>query len=721
MRGEGDEIRRLAMLRNSTRSLVDGRGDLFKWREVQFIGGSVPAPRSGAGEIVFNNCLYVFGGFANGQAQNDLWMFDLGKRMWREIQGAGEKPAPRTSHSMVVDEEAGIMYVMLGSGSNFGHSNLGDIYSFDLISHYWTRLNFKGDSISPRYGQSAVFHNRKIFIFGGTYGREFSRDFFCLDLETSECKRIVSEGSEVPCARYKHAAVFVSPNKMFIHGGATTNNYQLKDSFLADLDNLSWMKLDTVGDAPPGQFAHGICYSPNTACIWLFGGCNRVECLNKLYSLDLTKYPFPKWQEAQVLPGESPPRRYFHSSFYFASTGELYVWAGKGAIHQQIRFQDMYSISVDNGALKSRQTKSPKCTLSDDLLKCLVNREMCDLEIRCSDDVIIPCHELILRCRCNPFVNSLGVSNGIISVPMHSSIISVFLIFLYTGDLLIRDVESSNFVNFLTSLLFLSQTYALGRLAHLCEVEILRKMDKTVAFKILHSAIEKSSLIWQFCEIYTRMHSNLPVDSKYDSLRSSLLRRLQSVPSSSLGKELLQCYKNSPLSFDFRLKISSLSVLSAHQLILSARSSYFRSISIHRWMREASDNLIEFAECFCGIHEDELVKLYGFLLEYLYGGEAAFFGEALPDLHIFKAMFCSDIGNYFGLSNDHLHHICGSLLTSKRAKFSYDREPLLRPMTSTAPETSLSFLPNLLYWTGLASRRNGSSEPSHSQPPARIS
>lgn len=98
---------------------------LYEWREVEMVGDGPPA-MSGLTAEIFERTMYVFGGFNDGEALDGLFGLDLDTNVWSRVQTVGPSPSPRTSHSMVINAARAKLYVCCGSGSNFGHSNLGD-------------------------------------------------------------------------------------------------------------------------------------------------------------------------------------------------------------------------------------------------------------------------------------------------------------------------------------------------------------------------------------------------------------------------------------------------------------------------------------------------------------------------------------------------------------------------------------------------------------------
>ncbi len=73
---------------------------------------------------------------------------------------------------------------------------------------------------------------------------DFFGDFLRIDLENLTCEQIPLKG-DFPCARYKHSAVLIAPNKMLVHGGATFQNYKLSDTYI--VRRSGYVNMDEIG------------------------------------------------------------------------------------------------------------------------------------------------------------------------------------------------------------------------------------------------------------------------------------------------------------------------------------------------------------------------------------------------------------------------------------------------------------------------------------------
>ena len=92
---------------------------------------------------------------------------------------SGTPPAPRYAHSAVL---AGSKIIIFG-GSGAKGKIFRDLHALDPVTMTWLQGPEGIGSPSARYGHSAVLVNEtKIFIFGGTNGKEYFNDLFVLDL-----------------------------------------------------------------------------------------------------------------------------------------------------------------------------------------------------------------------------------------------------------------------------------------------------------------------------------------------------------------------------------------------------------------------------------------------------------------------------------------------------------------------------------------------------------
>eukprot|EP00475_Leptophrys_vorax_P045814 TRINITY_DN9657_c0_g1_i1.p1 TRINITY_DN9657_c0_g1~~TRINITY_DN9657_c0_g1_i1.p1 ORF type:complete len:713 (-),score=135.81 TRINITY_DN9657_c0_g1_i1:25-2163(-) len=661
------------------------------WEQLQYDENLPhPSPRSGVGEAYYNRQMIIFGGYHQGQALNDVWTFDLDQLVWREIDTIGEPPAPRTSHSMCLDHERAKLYVLCGSGSVFGSTNLGDVFEFDLLYHTWTKLDFSGDTLFPRYGQTAILFKRKIFIFGGTYGREFCGDFLVLDLESRTCSQLPLKG-EFASPRYKHAAVLLPPNKMLVHGGATTQNYRLDDTYLVDLDTLQWARLECVGEIPSGQFAHSLCVSPVTKTVWLFGGCDRLRCMADLYKLESSVKDNNKiWTWKRVKAEKSPPPRYFHACVFDDLKGAVVLWAGKGAIVEQLRFKDVHRISVDNGDRKRIKICTPQCTFASDMIAYLISpeaEELSDLKLACVTGEQFACHKIVLLARC-PVLLDLIDEEDCIYLDISSTCLAALVFFLYSGELPDAVLSSVSGATSVSELLRIAHKLNLFTLSLLCQKGLFRMMSEQTAYDAISHLDGYYGLFRDYLESYLSVRrGDVDAQVSHDKITANVIESLNMVPPNTVKNDFLQLFNNPNLS-DFSLKVKDVT-FHCHLFVLACRSAYFRSPCIRKFMAESIEKYcsfdlpINFPSMEDGENDpsevdEKTVKIMEFVMKYIYAGEASLDGSI--DAEFARVIVRLDLGNFFGFNNGHLQNFCLTQLSRNGKSSRIPQQKLEVPM-----------------------------------------
>jgi N-acetylneuraminic acid mutarotase len=121
--------------------------------------------------------LFFFGGYQRkrGQYFNDLFYFDLDKKLWQTIQTEGTPPSPRTDHTAVLYE--GSMYVFAGYD---GHTRFNDLWRCSLKQHKykWRQVQTEGNQPLNRFGHVAVVCQNSMYVIGGWNGHDTMDDIY---------------------------------------------------------------------------------------------------------------------------------------------------------------------------------------------------------------------------------------------------------------------------------------------------------------------------------------------------------------------------------------------------------------------------------------------------------------------------------------------------------------------------------------------------------------
>ena len=173
-------------------------------------------------------------------------------------------------------------------------------------------------------------------MFGGATGDtgrySITGDIYSLDLLSKTFLKIEATGTS-PTPRAAHASTAVDSLQMVIYGGATGGGSLASDDlFLLDLRNgersATWMIVPVVGVTPGRRYGHTLVYSkPN---LIVFAGNTGSETINDAWSLNVEKSPFA-WIKLEV--ASPPPARVYHSSALCSTgsaAGMMVTFGGRG-------------------------------------------------------------------------------------------------------------------------------------------------------------------------------------------------------------------------------------------------------------------------------------------------------------------------------------------------------------------------------------------------------
>jgi len=99
----------------------------------------LPVGRQGHTAVLHNENLIIFAGRVVGKGRvytNDMWSFNIPSKVWSTVAMKGIIPVARHNHSAVLFNNC--IYVFGGSNND---EYFNDLYAFDLLSLSWTKLN----------------------------------------------------------------------------------------------------------------------------------------------------------------------------------------------------------------------------------------------------------------------------------------------------------------------------------------------------------------------------------------------------------------------------------------------------------------------------------------------------------------------------------------------------------------------------------------------------
>lgn len=293
--------------------------------------GPQPLPRWRHTANVFDgNQLLVIGGFhTHDHRLNDVWVFDIIGETWFQPNQEHNKEAllnhqlgnpswtncmtPRASHTTTIIGDNAYIFGGYG-GSGYSRRDLDDLYSLNVKTWAWTKVQAKGSVPEKRSGHQACAVEQKIFVFGGWNSGVQFNDLFILDVDM-EPPVWSSINSTMAVPTWNHAAcsVMAIPTwKVFTFGGVTgvlsdTDRQGTMVDTLAILEtgNARWTYPTVEGKGPPPRADTAMAYDVKNSRLLVFGGwSDQWHC--DLYSLDVGNVVGPPYAITDMVPRMGP-------------------------------------------------------------------------------------------------------------------------------------------------------------------------------------------------------------------------------------------------------------------------------------------------------------------------------------------------------------------------------------------------------------------------------
>ena len=199
---------------------TDPIGPVVSWSPLTPAGDG-PAARSGHtwnGDPAAAQA-YLFGGDGGTGVLGDLWTYDLSSDTWERIETIGPAPPARTQHTAVWVDDVGLIVV---GGRGASGAPLADAWRFNLSSGTWSPLQAGGSTPPARSGACmAAAPDGRIWV---THGRAADdtllADTWVFDPVTTTWSDATPAGDQAP-ARAGHACLWTDDGRLAIHGGTT--------------------------------------------------------------------------------------------------------------------------------------------------------------------------------------------------------------------------------------------------------------------------------------------------------------------------------------------------------------------------------------------------------------------------------------------------------------------------------------------------------------------
>jgi hypothetical protein len=276
-----DEVRQIAYIGYGTSGTGGALTDFwaldlhhFQWRQIPLHGAQIP-PRNGAQAIIWNDRLFLFGGFYENRYFADPYIIDQNSGAVTQVQTSGQAPSARSTPIMAVADD-GKLFLWGGYNGEWP----GAIHILDSTFE-WTTVasSQKGRTSVP----SVTFANR-ILAYGGSN----RPGLWVLNMSTHVISILNTSGIGPPPDSMKAGMVRVGRHLFFV-GGRVKGEPDWTLLYALDTKRMWWFVFFVMPDGEsvttrdglvqngcfllPRIHSFGIAYSTSRRAITAFLGC----------------------------------------------------------------------------------------------------------------------------------------------------------------------------------------------------------------------------------------------------------------------------------------------------------------------------------------------------------------------------------------------------------------------------------------------------------------
>lgn len=300
-----------------------------------------PAARFGHTAIVYGDAMILFGGREHNQFYNDLWSYDLVAHYWRPLLTTGDvsggepipTPQPRAGHTATL-VRGHTMFVIGGCTGVLNTACVGDVWAIELTNNVWRRVEptHPPTSGAAHYGYTSDNQPHGVFVSAIAAPPPMGVP--------------VGRRAQTLPPRKGHTTVNVDDAWLLVFGGSC-GVAGADDNWIWRLECAcgTWSILPTTGAAPSPRMYH-VAELTERNTMLLFGGKARsFEFCQDLWELVLSKdaegnLAQGMWRQIDVAGPVVPSARFCCSSIYH--NGVLCVFLGGS----QCYHEDSYEFDV---------------------------------------------------------------------------------------------------------------------------------------------------------------------------------------------------------------------------------------------------------------------------------------------------------------------------------------------------------------------------------------
>ena len=465
----------------------------MEWKSVEFSGLSGTRVKNHSA-VYYKSAAYVFGGFDGSVHQNTLNIIDLNTLSYSTLNTSGDQPSGRNGHTATLYNSS--IYI-IGGWNSSNPSTTKEIYSLDLESLNWSKIQPTGEQMVPCNMHTSNLYQNKIFVFRGGDGINYLHDLHLFDLTNNSWNSVKGQG-KMPSARANHASS-VFNDHLYIFGGWNGND-RLNDLYRMAFVDYFWTKVDISGNLPKPRA--GMSLLPYLEGLLLFGGSGESS---ESYS-DLWHFNSSQQTWTHLLPSNPPSSRAGHSFTQISARDFLLLGGSSGNSYSSQNFiLDTYPPPVP-------PTEEPFRPLS--FTNFLNNPEFSDLQIIVENRVIYV-HKIIITRLSEYFRQMFAFNmretqeNSIEIKGIRHSIFKILLKYLYTGEPEVgAGTEGQELsVEYLLEVLQAADGFLLMPIVRKCELMLKPKVTKDNVLEI-QAAVEPltSNYIKEYCAWFIKLN-----------------------------------------------------------------------------------------------------------------------------------------------------------------------------------------------------------------------
>jgi len=248
----------------------------------------------------------LFGGGTPGRLYNDLWLFDLERNNWFEIETKNQ-PSPRCCHGFTRLNDS--LFLLFGGDTLNSIRYLNDTWLFNLNDSTWTEI--QPDSIPQEREEHAIEYlsENQALLFGGrSNGGHYLNDSWIFDYGKLNWQSIFRDGDwKIWLIKRRENVILtnIGDGRVMLYGGWQFQ--RLNDIWIFDDTSQNWVTIqmysgpDGVNWTHPRRDRHAMC-SLNDEYVLVFGGdSEEMQGTNDTWLFDL-KDTIWKKLELPILP-----------------------------------------------------------------------------------------------------------------------------------------------------------------------------------------------------------------------------------------------------------------------------------------------------------------------------------------------------------------------------------------------------------------------------------